>query len=314
MWSQGSHYQVYKELLDGAITLPNLGKHYVNLKNRTETQPYDRSLPILNQQLLIALSANSDLSRLIINGANQGRYYGTPSVSQLEPAVARLDCQELSDLITLFAIRDLIIPDNLPANHIIRDLWEETLHVSSICAAICARLARHNHTPIKHGLLAGLVYQVGTIMLLNTYRNKGLSIPNRDHILNIPGNIVANVSSLAAIQWQLSPVIHECALRRNQYHEVNFDAFSIIDVLHMAIIVHRNTSSDGSKEVELKNSFPFIKAVKNRLIQEEADHFSQMIKGHSLLIFQGLTPLITKFPNHNPHHYRTTYLPYQKLG
>ena len=165
---------------------------------------------------------------------------------------------------------------------------------------------------MEHSSLAGLVFHIGTIMLLTTFRNKGLTIPSLPQIKEIPETLSCNISSLAALQWQLDPSICECALRSHQYYEINFAPFSITDVLHMAITLHRKSNQKCKHAIALKDSAPFIKAVKQKLIKEEADHFTQMVEGHALVIFQGLSPLINKSPIPSYNHGNLSE--YQKLG
>ena len=309
MWSVGNHYKVYQGLINGSIELPSIGSHFANLKHQVESNNFNLAGSPVNQQLLIALSADHDLSQLLINGANQSRYYGSPLVTSLSTAITRLAPKKISDLITFFAIRDVVLPDNLPANHYIRNLWEDTLQLSAICCAINYRLTQTSGVHFDHSALAGLVVHLGTIMLLTTFRNSGLTVPSHQQIEDVPDILSCNIASLAALHWQMDPAISECALRKSQYNEVNFDKFSILDVLHMAITLHRKNQQKDIAHPALKHSFPFIKAVKQRLIREEADHFTQMVEGHALAIFQGLSPLINKYPvnnfiRHNPSQFR----------
>ncbi|MFC3152576.1 HDOD domain-containing protein [Litoribrevibacter euphylliae] len=307
MWSLDNHYKVYKDLLNGRVKLPSLSKHFITLK--TEVDDLSKLSPLNSHPAILEkLSADPDLCQLLVNAANFDRYYGAPALSTIEQALENLSAAQVSEFITLFGIRNLVLTDNLPAKHTIRQLWEESLQIASICTALYTRLGQYNHMPAEPSMLAGLVYHLGTMLLINSFRNKGLATPNLQDAQNIPAPLASNMSSLAAIQWRLHSSVCECALQRNYFQEVNRQPFSMIDIFHMAITHHQNYNKQNPNVVALKDSLPFIKAVKEKLIREEAQHFTQMVDGHALIIFRGLSPLINKFPitsfsaNYSPNY------------
>ncbi len=293
MWSLDQHYKVYKELLNGRTKLLSLGNNFATFQKRLKEHSNHGAInhPIIHDQL----SADPDLCQLLINAANFDRYYGAPALSTLSQALDNLSEAQISEFVSLFAIRNIVLTDNLPANHSIRKLWEESLQIAALCAALYARIGKYNQFPAEPSFQAGLMYHLGTILLISSFRNKGLAVPNTQDTQSIPLSMASNMSSLAAIQWKLHPSVCECALQRNNYQDVNAQPFSLVDVFHMAVIHFKHTRQDPNV-VALKDSFPFIKAVKEKLIREEADHFTQMIDGHSLIIFRGLAPLINKYP------------------
>jgi len=293
MWSLDNYYRVYKGLLSWRTKLPPLGQQCSSQLKAIE-QYFDS--PNRVSKLHEIFSADPDLCSLIINASNVDRYYGAEHSTTLEQALTKLTLLQLKELVILFAVRNLVLTETLPANHCIRNLWEETLKISSICLAINCRLGKQKDYPIEQSLLAGISFHIGTILLISSYRNKGLTVPTLSEIDSVPAPMASNISSLAAVQWRLPPSICECALQRNHYQEVNHQAFSLVDIFHMAVIHHRSHDKKIPNVVALKDSLPFIKAVKTKLINEEADHFTQMINGHALLIFRGLSPLINKFP------------------
>lgn len=311
MWSFDNHYKVYKDLLNGRVKLPSLSKHFTALKKEIDQKSQLSSLS--NQpSILDQLAADPDLCQLLINAANFDRYYGASALGTIDQALDNLSAAQVSEFVTLFGIRNLILADNLPAKHTTRQLWEESLQIASICTALYTRLGQYNHMPAEPSMLAGLVYHLGTMLLINSFRNKGLATPSLQEAQNIPAPLASNISSLAAIQWRLHSSVCECALQRNYFQEVNQQPFSMIDVFHMAITHHQHQSKQNPNVVALQDSLPFIKAVKGKLIREEAQHFIQMIDGHALIIFRGLSPLINKFPiNSFSNNYSA---PYHQFG
>ncbi|GLQ33037.1 HDOD domain-containing protein [Litoribrevibacter albus] len=294
MWSLDHHYKIYKDLLNGRAQLPSLSNHFSSIQN--ELAKYAQSGSINHPSIIDKLSADPDLCQLLINAANFDRYYGASALSTIDQALTTLSDQQVSEYISMFAIRNIVLSDNLPAHHTIRQLWEESLQISSICAALFARLSKYNHVPLQPSLLSGLVYHLGTILLINSFRNKGLAVPGIKEANNIPSPLASNIASLAAIQWRLHPSVCECALQRSYYQEVNRQPFGMVDIFHMAVTHYQNTTKQNPNVVALKDSLPFIKAIKEKLIREEANHFVQMIDGHALVIYRGLAPLINKFP------------------
>jgi HD-like signal output (HDOD) protein len=281
MWS-GLFSQIHQDIMAGRTVLPKLSTKTQALMTALK----DTSVSILEYHN--AIQQDTELTNLVIDYGRTARYYGGGQVDGLFDALKFISRSELSSLVVLKNLKQLFIDPCPTSDHVVHKVWEDALQQAALASAFSARInERSAEIEVPCGLIETFQSQVGVLLIIHYLMEQGLPEPTIQQVKDIPAHVATDLSVLMARHWQLGNEVVDSVHRAALYEEFIDGDFTVLELVHMAKIVHY-----GDGVADLRSSMAFIKAVKNKVVSEPAEHFLQMVEGHALMRYRALSSML----------------------
>lgn len=150
--------RIYQHIVTGRLDLPAMPEVAVKIQgaiNASDADAYRLSRII---QMDLAVTGG------LVKAANSALYGGASPVSSVRDAIVRLGFDVTRQLVISIAMKQVFSTDIPALKKRMRTLWDRSVHVSALSYV----LARHSQRfDPEHAMLAGLLYQVGMVPLLD---------------------------------------------------------------------------------------------------------------------------------------------------
>lgn len=286
--------------MDHKIALPKLPDNTMRMRQILSNPNFQMS------ELAAPLNSNPEMAAVILKAANSSQFYGTEPVKTTADAVVRLGSIHVTSLLMTHSLKGIILSGSLPSKQLVRDLWDDNLKIAALCSAIAERIA-HSHykkTATPHAnntainkknpfnkdqaLLAGVLYHIGTLILLGYIFERHLPAPSFEDIASIPEATATGVAVVLARSWELDEDLVNCARHRNGFEDYRAGPVCLQDLLDLAVVMHRHHHKKESHIPSLSECHAFKKLEQQGLITETPEHFIQMIETHGTLILRSI--------------------------
>ncbi|MCF6355289.1 MAG: HDOD domain-containing protein [Candidatus Polarisedimenticolaceae bacterium] len=134
----------------------------------------------------------------IIRVANSALYTSRNPVENCSNAVVRLGVHTTHQLVLSFALRELFHTKSSIIQTHMQSLWRHSREVAAICYVLAKLTKQFNP---EHAMLAGLLHDIGTVVIL-TYAEKFPDITNnKDHLEHVIDDMRGAVGGMVLRSW-----------------------------------------------------------------------------------------------------------------
>ncbi|EHQ52873.1 metal dependent phosphohydrolase [Ectothiorhodospira sp. PHS-1] len=209
--------RIYQHIVTGHLDLPAMPEVAVKIQGAISAPDADAYRLSRIIQMDLAVTGG------MVKAANSALYGGASPVSSVRDAIVRLGFDVTRQLVISIAMKQ-VFNTNVPTlKKRMRELWNRSVHVS----ALSYILARHSQRfDPEHAMLAGLLYQVGMVPLLDHIGRRYSDIPETE-MDSILARLHPVVGELVINYWGLGPdicqVVRECGdLDRNGHRAPDY--------------------------------------------------------------------------------------------
>ncbi|MBK1673704.1 hypothetical protein CKO35_10360 [Ectothiorhodospira shaposhnikovii] len=229
--------KIYQNIVTGRLDLPALPEVAFKIQkaiHSPDTDAYRLSRII---QMDVAVTGG------MVKAANSALYGGTSPVQSVRDAIVRLGFDVTRQLVISIAMRQVFKTDLPILKKRMQALWDRSVHVSALSYVLARQSERFDP---EHAMLAGLLYQVGMVPLLDHIgrNHPELSEPEMDSIVTrlhpLVGELVINYWGLGS---DICQVVRECGkLDRNGHNAPDYcDVVLVADLYRRT---HDHTEDD----------------------------------------------------------------------
>ncbi|MCG5500872.1 HDOD domain-containing protein [Ectothiorhodospira lacustris] len=229
--------KIYQNIVTGRLDLPAMPE--VALKIQGAINAPDADAYRLSRIIQMDLAVTGGL----VKAANSALYGGASPVGSVRDAIVRLGFDVTRQLVISIAMKQVFRTDVPGLKQRMKALWDRSVHVSALSYV----LARHTRRfDPEHAMLAGLLYQVGMVPLLDHIGRRYGDITDTE-VDSILTRLHPVVGELVINYWGLGPdiclVVRECGnLDRNGHSTPDYcDVVQVADLYRRA---HDRNESD----------------------------------------------------------------------
>ena len=153
---------LYEDLLMDKLTLPSLPDVAHRIQQAYHREDTDAD------QLARILMTDPAISAKLIKVANSPVYSGLAATETLQQAIVRLGLDTTYELVMAYAVNELFQAKSKRVEQHMRELWAHSRKVAAISRVLAANSGLFDP---EHAMLAGLVHDVGVIVILQYFQD-----------------------------------------------------------------------------------------------------------------------------------------------
>ncbi len=153
---------LYEDLLMDRLTLPSLPDVAQRIQQAYHREDTDAD------QLAHILMTDPAISAKLIKVANSPVYSGLAATETLQQAIVRLGLDTTYELVMAYAVNELFQAKTPRIEKHMRELWSHSRKVAAISRVLAVNSRLFDP---EHAMLAGLVHDVGVIVILQYFQN-----------------------------------------------------------------------------------------------------------------------------------------------
>ena len=219
-------FQLYRDLLNNESSLlPSLPETAVRIQLAIEDE-----LSGAEQVARLALTDPAIASKLVMT-ANSALYGGLTPVDTCTAAVVRLGMQTTRQLVLTFALKEVFRTRDKALRQRMKTLWEHSVDIAAICFVLARRVEGINP---EEALLAGLVHDVGTIVLINYANRDPQLFPDADAFERAIARYRGELGALVLRSWNFAPAVVASARAAESWLRGHEGPADLTDILIVA--------------------------------------------------------------------------------
>jgi len=199
---------LYEDLLMDRLTLPSLPDVAHRIQQAYHKDDSDAD------QLAHILMTDPAISAKLIKVANSPVYSGLAATETLQQAIIRLGMDTTYELVMAYAVNELFQAKTPRIEHHMRELWEHSRKVAAISRVLAANSKLFDP---EHAMLAGLVHDVGVIVILQYFQDYCDPDTPQDEMDETLQQLRPQVSGTLLRQWNFSEDMIEVAEESEQW-------------------------------------------------------------------------------------------------
>ena len=193
--SKRAFYQIYQDYIEDRLKVPSMPDVAVRIRKAVE-QP-----DIGVEDLAKVIQADPSLAAYLVRVAKSPLFAGNDSVQSPQAAIVRLGMKVTRDMVTSFTLRNLFTSKSPAVKQRMREVWRH----SCVVAALSFVLARLTPGIDKEeGLLAGLLHDVGALVLLAQADSNPDLIANGEELDGYLAEFGGQIGAMVLRKWDFS--------------------------------------------------------------------------------------------------------------
>jgi len=218
-------FAVSHALMDGSFTLPTLPDIALRIRDAAN----DPSKGV--SDLVKLVQADAVIAAYCLKIANSAAYVTASPVHGVQEAIMRMGVAATRDLITAFTLKDLFSSLDSETRALMRMAWQH----SSRIAALSYVIARHSQRlNAEQALLAGLVHDIGMLVLLREWPLHAQSAIDRTTLKVLARELNGAVGSMVLRAWHFPDSIVTATLHAEHWTRADTDALDLGDCIVLA--------------------------------------------------------------------------------
>jgi HD-like signal output (HDOD) protein len=199
---------LYEDLLMDRLTLPSLPDVAHRIQQAYHKDDSDAD------QLAHILMTDPAISAKLIKVANSPVYSGLAATETLQQAIIRLGMDTTYELVMAYAVNELFQARTPRVERHMRELWEHSRKVAAISRVLAANSQLFDP---EHAMLAGLVHDVGVIVILQYFQDYCDPDTPQEEMDETLQQLRPQVSGTLLRQWNFSEDMIEVAEESEQW-------------------------------------------------------------------------------------------------
>ncbi|MBT8135715.1 MAG: HDOD domain-containing protein [Gammaproteobacteria bacterium] len=198
------------------------------------------------------IKSDTALSAHLIRMANSPLYLTRRPVTNVRAAVHRIGVPGVRSFATQFALSNLFHSYNHGLNKLFRDVWEDSCEISALTAVLATFCAGFDP---DDALLAGLLQDIGIVVLLGQVAQHGEDITDADNLHTSLDRWGPSTGVMLLESWEFDPRYIEVVRSRHDWHRDGSDQAGLADVVTLARL-HRYAVSGRMADCPPINEVP----------------------------------------------------------
>ncbi len=186
---------LYEDLLMDKLTLPSLPDVAHRIQQAYHQDDSDAD------QLAHILMTDPAISAKLIKVANSPVYSGLAATETLQQAIVRLGLDTTYELVMAYAVNELFQAKTPRVEQRMRELWSHSRKVAAISRVLAANSKLFDP---EHAMLAGLVHDVGVIVILQYFQDYCDPNTPQEEMDETLQQLRPQISSTLLRQWNFS--------------------------------------------------------------------------------------------------------------
>lgn len=188
------YFQLYHDIKSDQVVLPTLPDVAIKI-NKAIAESEKSNLLTLGHMVLIDPAIAAKLIKL---SHTPRANVQAPEVEDINQVMGRLGLHKVSEVVRVLSVKDVFRPVNQLHNQLMKDVWQESILVSSIAA----QLAEESELldPQK-AQLVGLVHNVGAILILDCLDKDKSLIADLNQMRAIIAELGSNIGAMLLDKW-----------------------------------------------------------------------------------------------------------------
>ncbi len=208
------YFQLYHDIKSDQVVLPTLPDVATKI-NKAITGSEKSNLLTLGHMVLIDPAIAAKLIKLSHTPRANAQALEIEDISQV---MSRLGLHKVSEVVRVLSVKDVFKPVNQLHNQLMKEVWQESILVSSIAA----QLAEESELldPQK-AQLVGLIHNVGAILILDCLDKDKSLIADLNQMRGIIAELSSNIGAMLLDKWGFAEQFVTAAKDAQQWKRAN---------------------------------------------------------------------------------------------
>ncbi|MEM7467707.1 MAG: HDOD domain-containing protein [Pseudomonadota bacterium] len=216
---------VFHAIQSDQLVLPSLPE--VATKIRSAAEDDDVSVDMIAK----VVQTDPATSAYCISVANSAAYAGASEVAEVREAVVRMGISGTRDVVTAYTLRSLFQTENIHAQRHLQLAWSHSCVIAANSFVIAKRLGSLN---AERALLAGLIHEVGTTMLIATALKLEGSLNFDADFRFIAKELSGPIGAMILRAWNFPDSVVDVVLDPENYDREPSEKPSLADIVMLA--------------------------------------------------------------------------------
>ncbi|GAB4353214.1 MAG: HDOD domain-containing protein [Methylohalobius sp. ZOD2] len=224
------------EIESNRLVLPSLPE--VALRVRDEVERGD----INAAKLADMIAEDAALSARLLQVANSPLYRARSEITSLQMAITRMGYNTVRTLLMSLAMQQIFQPTSTLLDSYFHETWQTSVNVAAISRALASLSPKLDP---EHGLLAGLIHQIGKLPIL-TLAEQIPSLANNQASLDpLIEKLHPKIGGVIMKHWNFPDSLYKVATEYPDWHrQPNGDAPDYVDVVQIAYLEHLTSNEE----------------------------------------------------------------------
>lgn len=218
-------FRLYEDLNADSLTLPSLPDVALKIGKAISADSTDAN------RLANLLSNDPAIAAKLLKVANSARYGGLAPTRTLPQAISRLGFRDVHNLVIAFALKEVFSSKSPNLLRHMTDLWEHSRRVAAMAHALARRLSGFDP---DFALLAGLLHDIGTLVVINYASDYPETAENPTHLQEAIAHLRGQLGKMVILKWHLPEELGNVAEEAENWSRSTIGKPDYVDLIIIA--------------------------------------------------------------------------------
>lgn len=240
-------FRLYEDLNKNTLLLPSLPETAVRVGQALATESADAD------KIARIIETDMAMTTKLIKAANSAFYGGSRQVQGLKDAIVRIGMKTTHKLVMSFALRELFrSPSKILTDHM-KNLWDHSRQIAAISHVLAKKVGGFDP---DHAMLAGIVHDVGTLIILNYARDFLESAESERQLDEAISKMRGQVGQMALSRWNFPQDLITSASEAENWHRAHDGPADYADIVITAQLIAFLNDEDIAGLPQLSDCLP----------------------------------------------------------
>ena len=221
-------------------------------------------------------------SAYCISVANSAAYSGASEIAEIREAVVRMGVAGTRDVVTAYTLRSLFQTDNSHAKKHLQLTWSHSCRIAATSYVLAKRIGTLN---AERALLAGLIHEIGTTVLITTALKLEGSLNFDSDFRFVAKELAGPIGAMVLRAWNFPDSLVDVVLEPENYQREPTEKPTLSDIVMLAHYhdIQPPPWSEKTPNAEILTRFPYLGEdalddnQRLRIIEEASDELSAVL-------------------------------------
>ena len=217
--------EVFHAIQTDELILPSLPEVATKIRAAAE----DDNVGV--EDIARVVQTDPSTSAYCISVANSAAYAGASPVADVREAVVRMGIAGTRDVVTAYTLRSLFQTENALAQKQLKLAWAHSCRIAATSYVIAKRLRTLN---AERALLAGLIHEIGTTMLISTALKLEGNLNFDTDFRFVARELAGPIGAMVLRAWNFPDSLVDVVLEPENYQREPDDKPNLSDIVMLA--------------------------------------------------------------------------------
>lgn len=217
--------QLVSQLMQGAEVLPSLPSLTLQIRSAINDPKTN------NLQLERLISRDPALSALLVKHASSALYRQARAAQGLRDVIVRLGMKEVGNITMAHSVKSLFTLYSPAYKKLFMDAWERLVLKAATCSVMARQVGR---IPPDHALLASLLSEVGSLVLLSAFRQDATP-PSADDYYRLCREFSKSLGVILLKKWAVDEEFIQVIRQSGDWEAHNQQRLECIDLVNLSL-------------------------------------------------------------------------------